>query len=102
EKADPSFIPSYYFMNEIKGKDGNVYRVPSLINDRLGVDDNNSVRGGYSNHDVQQAITQGVVQQETIVPQQGTMQINNNSNNNNNVIENEEEDGDSDDGFFYA
>jgi hypothetical protein len=86
EKADPSFIPSYYFTNDFKDKDGNILRVPKFGNeDSEG--ENNSNKSNTSS--VQQDITRGVVQQEIIVPQQSTMKDNNGGE-------------DDDDGFFYA
>ncbi|RIA95380.1 hypothetical protein C1645_708850 [Glomus cerebriforme] len=125
EKADPSFIPSYYFSNDIKDRNGHVVRIPSLLNDKRSDDDDddnivgkgNSGGGGSFQQGItqgvvqqeggsggsQQGIIQGMVQQEVIVPQQGTIQENNNA-----VIGNDDkqdsdgDDEDDDDGYFYA
>ncbi|CAG8615383.1 15883_t:CDS:2, partial [Funneliformis caledonium] len=44
EKADPSIMPSYYFMGEFTDRDGNVHKVPPSLNgiDRGGVGGRNS------------------------------------------------------------
>jgi hypothetical protein len=109
EKADPSFIPSYYFSNELKDKSGNVVKIPSMLNEqkfRYDIDDDVAGSSGASggsnqkgisssasggNND-QQGIRQGVVQQETT----------NNVIVKNNVNDKQDSDDDDDDEFFYA
>ncbi|GBB88484.1 hypothetical protein RclHR1_01500014 [Rhizophagus clarus] len=105
EKADPSFIPSYYFSNDLKDRDGNVVKIPSMLNDRkfrydIDDDDNEGSNSGVSGGSDQQAIKQGMVKQETIVPQQGTIRENNDI-----IIANDDkdkQDSDEEEEFFYA
>ncbi|CAI2163217.1 964_t:CDS:2 [Funneliformis geosporum] len=72
EKADPSVIPSYYFMGEFTDRDGNIHKVPPLVNGG-----ERGVIGGNSNN---------------VIPKQ-EIQINNDD------VDNEEEDEEE---FFYA
>lgn len=114
EKADPSFIPSYYFSNELKG---NVVKIPSMLNEqklRYKIDDDDdagnssSVNGSTSGGSDQQRIKQEVMKQEKIESRQGAIKENNNNvieNNVNDKLENnvnEKQDSDDDDEFFYA
>ncbi|CAG8582762.1 15599_t:CDS:2 [Funneliformis mosseae] len=74
EKADPSIMPSYYFMGEFTDRDGNVHKVPPSLN---GID-----RGGVGGRN-----------SSNVTPQQG-IQGNNDHN-----VDNEEDDEEE---FFYA
>ncbi|RGB36576.1 hypothetical protein C1646_813965 [Rhizophagus diaphanus] len=121
EKADPSFIPNYYFSNDLKDRNGNVVKIPSTINEqklRYKIDDdddagnsnnsNNNVNGSAGGSQDQQRIKQEVMQQKTIESQQGGIKENNNNNNvvtKNNVNDkqdSDDDDDDDDDEYFYA